>query len=377
MSRSLRLLSNRSHRASTPIPSPCHSRTSSPPPTVRLSPVSELSNAGGGKIRGEKIDSSPRHASDARPHPLHASALGAAVPRLTRAVVESGAAPPGRQDHGRHQPPPAGGDDAWERTRLRHLKPDVTDAHLRELLRGRFYAHILPTYRQAKMTTWDMLKYFPAPIPGVQFNEAELRVDYPNGSKLQLFGSDKPDRLRGPAFSGVSFDEYGMHPPNVFSEVVSKALADHLGYAIFCGTIKGRNQLWRTHEAFKGQDDAFTLWQDIDQLRARSSPLGVGSPLGWLCARIRPLAFDRHAALNTSRGWTRDACGGRPELLRVQFHQDSPNPADDSGDGGGRHRPGPRRRRRADDPRRPGALPRDFGASKTPSLFRRAATTGR
>ena len=36
-------------------------------------------------------------------------------------------------------------DDTWERTRLRHLKPDVTEANLTELLRGRFYAHILPT----------------------------------------------------------------------------------------------------------------------------------------------------------------------------------------------------------------------------------------
>ena len=77
-------------------------------------------------------------------------------------------------------------DDAWERKRLRHLKPDVTDAHLTELLRGRFYAHILPTYRQAKLTTWDMLKYFATPIPGVQFNEAELRVDYPNAYDLPV-----------------------------------------------------------------------------------------------------------------------------------------------------------------------------------------------
>ncbi len=156
-------------------------------------------------------------------------------------------------------------DDGWERKRLRHLKPDVTDAQLTELLRGRFYAHVLPTYRQAKLTTWDMAKYFAQPIPGVRFNEAELRIDYPNGSKLQLFGADKPDRLRGPAFSGVSFDEYGMHPPNVFSEVISKALADHLGYGIFAGTIKGRNQLYRTHEALKDDPAAFTVWQDIDE----------------------------------------------------------------------------------------------------------------
>ena len=41
--------------------------------------------------------------------------------------------------------------------------------------------------------------------------------------------------------------------------------------------------------------------------RARSSPLGVGSPLGWLCAMTNAAAFDKQAALKTSRGWTRDA----------------------------------------------------------------------
>jgi hypothetical protein len=29
-------------------------------------------------------------------------------------------------------------------------------------------------------------------------------VRYPNGNKLQLFGADNPDALRGPGFSGLS-----------------------------------------------------------------------------------------------------------------------------------------------------------------------------
>ena len=52
---------------------------------------------------------------------------------------------------------------------------------------------------------------------------------------------------------------------NVFSEVLSKALADHLGFAMFLGTIhKGRNQLYRTYEAGKEDPGWFTLWQNID-----------------------------------------------------------------------------------------------------------------
>ena len=154
--------------------------------------------------------------------------------------------------------------DAWERRRLRALEPSLSDRHVKDLLRDRFYGHVLPTYRLAEVTVWAMLKYYGERVPGVVFNEQKLRVTYPNGSRLQLFGADNPDSLRGIGFSGVAFDEYSQHPPNVFSEVISKALADHLGYAIFLGTIKGKNQLYRTYQA--GQDDPawFTVWQDVD-----------------------------------------------------------------------------------------------------------------
>ena len=61
-------------------------------------------------------------------------------------------------------------------------------------------------------------------------------------------------------------------------------LADHVGYAIFAGTIKGRNQLYRTHEAGKTAADWFTLWQDIDRSLGKPispalSPPGAGQPL--------------------------------------------------------------------------------------------------
>ena len=155
--------------------------------------------------------------------------------------------------------------DAWEAKRLKFLAPELNEKQIKELLRSRFYAHILPTYRQAKLVVWDMLKYFASPIPGIKTNEQELMVTYPNGAKLALFGADNPDSLRGIGPSGVAFDEYSQHPSNIFSEVLSKALADHLGFGIFGGTIKGKNQLYRTYEAFKSDPKMFALWQDIDK----------------------------------------------------------------------------------------------------------------
>jgi len=46
--------------------------------------------------------------------------------------------------------------------------------------------------------------------------------------------------------------------------LISKALADHLGFAIFLGTIKGQNQLYKTYHAGKDDPAWFTVWQDID-----------------------------------------------------------------------------------------------------------------
>lgn len=159
-------------------------------------------------------------------------------------------------------------DDDWERKRLLSLRADLTEKELDELVHppgGRHYGHVMPFRTQAKLVAWDKLKFYARVVPGVKFNESELLVRYPNGNKLQLFGADDPDAFRGFAGSGLSFDEYSQQPRNIFSEVLSKALGDHLGYAIFLGTIKGKDHLYVTYEAGKDDADWFALWQDIDR----------------------------------------------------------------------------------------------------------------
>lgn len=155
-------------------------------------------------------------------------------------------------------------DDQWESERLRFLEPTFTKADIAELLKNRKYGHILPTLTQARAVAWGPLKMYAADIPGHKPNEQDMSIAYPNGNVVRLFGADNPDALRGHAFSGVSFDEYSQQPPNIFGEVISKALADHLGYAVFIGTIKGKNHLWRTYQAGKDDPAWFALWQDVD-----------------------------------------------------------------------------------------------------------------
>src|SRR5206468_7107428 len=98
-------------------------------------------------------------------------------------------------------------DDAWERRRLRALLPASTEDALAALMRHRVYWHVMPSYKQAKLTAWEMLKDFARPVPDVQFNESELLVRYPNGNRIQLIGADNPDSLRAPGLSGLSLDE--------------------------------------------------------------------------------------------------------------------------------------------------------------------------
>ena len=162
----------------------------------------------------------------------------------------------------------AAADDAWERRRLLSLAPNLTSRQVEELVHppgGRHYGHVMPYRTQAKLVAWDKLKHYAQVIPKHKFNESELLVRLPNGNKVQLFGADDPDSFRGFAGSGLSFDEYSQQPQNIFSEVLSKALGDHLGYALFLGTIKGKDHLYRTYEAGKDSEAWSSLWQDIDR----------------------------------------------------------------------------------------------------------------
>ena len=116
-------------------------------------------------------------------------------------------------------------------------------------------AYIAPLYRQAKAVAWDYLKEFTQPIPGRQFNESELRADLPNGARIQLFGGDSPDSLRGIYLDLAILDEYAQMSPRLWSEIIRPTLSDRKGGAIFIGTPKGHNQFYELYrDAQEDQD---------------------------------------------------------------------------------------------------------------------------
>lgn len=148
-----------------------------------------------------------------------------------------------------------------------HRRAGKTVACVNELIKraltfpgtdGRF-AYVAPFYRQAKSVAWDYLKRFSAVIPGININESELRIDYPNGARIQLFGADNADALRGLFFDGLVADEYGDWKPSVWGYVIRPALADRGGWAVIIGTPKGRNQFWEIYEHARVNSDWLAL----------------------------------------------------------------------------------------------------------------------
>ena len=114
-----------------------------------------------------------------------------------------------------------------------------------------FGAYLAPFYRQAKAVAWEMLKVSCRGLPGVKFNEAELRADLPRG-RIQLFGSDNYDALRGIRLDSLVCDEYAQMSPSAWTAVLRPALADRLGKAVFIGTPWGRGNHF--HKLFDNAD---------------------------------------------------------------------------------------------------------------------------
>lgn len=120
-------------------------------------------------------------------------------------------------------------------------------------------AYIAPFYSQAKAIAWDYAKFYSAPIPGIKVNESELRIDYPNGSRLRLFGADNYDAMRGLYFDDAALDEPADFPPNAWPMVIRPALADRQGRATFMGTPKGKNEFWDIHEHAATSPEWFSM----------------------------------------------------------------------------------------------------------------------
>jgi len=141
-------------------------------------------------------------------------------------------------------------------------------------------AYVAPQFNQAKDVAWGYVHEFAGVIPGVQFNEAELRCDLPNGGRLRLYGADNYERLRGIYLDDVALDEYADMDPRAWSQVIRPALTDREGRATFIGTPKGAN-------GFKDIWDEAGSDPEWFRLMLKASESGILAPAELISARRR------------------------------------------------------------------------------------------
>lgn len=131
-----------------------------------------------------------------------------------------------------------------------HRRAGKTELAIMELVDGALstskdlahFAYIAPYRNQAKAVAWDRLKHYAKLVPGTEVNESELWIRFRhNKAKIQVFGADNADAMRGLRFDGVVIDEVAQIKPEVWLEIIQPALADRMGWALFIGTPHGVN----------------------------------------------------------------------------------------------------------------------------------------
>ena len=148
--------------------------------------------------------------------------------------------------------------------------------------------YVAPTYKQAKRLMWSELKEAVPRSFIKKTSEVELIMELKNGSKISLFGVDKPDGLRGSSLDLLCMDEYqDFNSDEIFSKVLYPTLTDRRGRVVVAGTPKSYNLLydlymrgfdpgWKKHGwkswQFVTADNPFIPEDEIEAARRNLDP---------------------------------------------------------------------------------------------------------
>jgi hypothetical protein len=133
--------------------------------------------------------------------------------------------------------------------------------------------YVAPTQDQAKRILWPKLRNLLgyAKQGGLIANENtnDGWIELINGRRIYIKGADNPDSLRGIGLSFVVLDEYADMKSFVWDEILSDALSDVEGKALFIGTPRGKNHFYRLFmgalekpkDSMTGTNSAWADWE--------------------------------------------------------------------------------------------------------------------
>lgn len=105
-------------------------------------------------------------------------------------------------------------------------------------------AYVGPLLKQVRLNIWPLWKKLASQVPGANFNEQELRTDFPGGRRCYILGTENAHAIRGAGLDAAVLDEVAQIGPMAWGEVIRPALADRKGSAVCIGTPLGMGNLF-------------------------------------------------------------------------------------------------------------------------------------
>lgn len=142
------------------------------------------------------------------------------------------------------------------------------------------YFYILPYYKQARLIIWEgadssgfrFIDHFPSELVKRKENQ-QMVLELNNGSIIRMLGSDNIDAIVGSNPIGVIFSEFSLHKPQAWN-YLRPILLENGGWALFNGTPRGKNALWRMYKAAKTNPSWFQELLTVEETyREDSSPI--------------------------------------------------------------------------------------------------------
>lgn len=135
---------------------------------------------------------------------------------------------------------------------------------------GLTYPYIAPSKVQAKNIAWNdhiqrILNHFSDKKLPYKVNEVELSVTFPNGGKIQLYGVENKEALRGISnWGGIGCDEYDDWSEDIWPLVIRPNLTVHKAWAIIAGTPKGKRGMFRMSQSGVFKEFHYTSYANPD-----------------------------------------------------------------------------------------------------------------
>jgi phage terminase large subunit len=135
---------------------------------------------------------------------------------------------------------------------------------------GLTYPYIAPSKVQAKNIAWNdhiqrILGHFKEQGLPYKINEVELSVLFPNGGKVQLFGVENKEALRGISnWGGIGCDEYDDWSEDIWPLIIRPNLITHRAWAIVAGTPKGKRGMYRLSQTGNFTEFHFSSYDNPD-----------------------------------------------------------------------------------------------------------------